>query len=51
MRGDANNLEHVFLELGGNDPFVVFDDCDLDLAVSMAVGGRAYNAGQTCCAS
>lgn len=51
MRGAANNLEHVFLELGGNDPHVFFDDCDLDLAVAEAVGGRCYNAGQTCCAN
>ncbi len=51
MRGGAHNLQHVFLELGGNDPFVVFDDADLDLAVGEAAGGRCYNAGQTCCAN
>ena len=51
MRGASNNLERVFLELGGNDPYVVFDDCDMDLAVNEAIGGRCYNAGQTCCAN
>ena len=51
MRNGANNLQRVFLELGGNDPYVVFDDCDMELAVAEAVGGRCYNAGQTCCAN
>jgi acyl-CoA reductase-like NAD-dependent aldehyde dehydrogenase len=40
-------LHRVFLELGGNDPFIVFDDADLDLAVSEAIC-RVYNSGQTC---
>lgn len=43
-------LKHLFLELGGNDPFIVFDDADLELAVSCAASGRLQNAGQTCCA-
>lgn len=47
----ADNLTHVLLELGGNDPFVVFDDVDVDKAVSQAIVGRASNAGQTCCGS
>ncbi len=51
MRGGAHNLQHVFLELGGNDPHVFFEDCDMDLAVAEAIGGRCYNAGQTCCAN
>ncbi|HBQ64908.1 MAG TPA: aldehyde dehydrogenase [Clostridiales bacterium] len=51
MRGGANNLQRVFLELGGNDPFVVFSDADLDLAVAEAAGGRCWNSGQTCCAN
>ena len=46
----AANLKRVFLELGGNDPFVVYDDADIDLAVDAAVSGRVQNAGQTCCA-
>lgn len=46
----APTLKHVFLELGGNDPFIVFGDADVDLAVKEAVGGRMANCGQTCCA-
>lgn len=51
MRNGANNLQRVFLELGGNDPYVVFADADLELAVSEAAGGRCWNSGQTCCAN
>lgn len=51
MKGGAHNLQHVFLELGGNDPYVVFDSADMEVAVREAVGGRVYNAGQTCCAN
>lgn len=36
------------MELGGNDPFVVLDDADIDQAVSHAVKGRCMNAGQVC---
>lgn len=46
----AQTLKHVFLELGGNDPLIVFGDADMRLAVSEAVWGRLKNAGQTCCA-
>ena len=51
MKGGAHDLQHVFLELGGNDPHVFFEDCDMDLAIAEAIGGRCYNAGQTCCAN
>jgi succinate-semialdehyde dehydrogenase/glutarate-semialdehyde dehydrogenase len=47
----AKTLKHLSLELGGNDPFIVFEDADMDLAVSEAVAGRLKNAGQTCVAS
>lgn len=45
----AQNLTHTYLELGGNDPLIVFADADLDQAVEESLGGRASNAGQTCC--
>lgn len=46
----AGTLKRVFLELGGNDPYIVFEDCDLEQAAADAVQGRVQNAGQTCCA-
>ena len=47
----AKNLSHVYLELGGNCPMLVFDDADLDKAVAEALFGRLLgNAGQACCA-
>ena len=46
----SKQLKHLFLELGGNDPFIVFADADIDAAVSEAAAGRLQNAGQTCCA-
>ena len=51
QEGASRHLQRVLLELGGNDPFVVFEDCDLDKAVAEAIGGRIYNAGQICSAS
>ena len=47
----APNLTRVFLELGGNDAFIVREDADIDLAVREAMGSRCGNAGQICCAS
>jgi acyl-CoA reductase-like NAD-dependent aldehyde dehydrogenase len=47
----AAGLKRISLELGGNDPLVIFGDCDFELAVSETIGGRIGNAGQTCCAS
>ena len=46
----SGTLKRLGLELGGNDPFIVFEDADMDLAVAEAVDGRIKNAGQTCCA-
>ncbi|HWC22426.1 MAG TPA: NAD-dependent succinate-semialdehyde dehydrogenase [Flexivirga sp.] len=44
----ADTVKRVTMELGGNAPFVVFADADLDLAVKCAVGAKFRNAGQTC---
>jgi NAD-dependent aldehyde dehydrogenases len=49
-RSAAKNLKRVFLELGGNDPFIVYADADLELAAREAMKARVQNAGQTCCA-
>ena len=48
MAGCAKHITRCMLELGGNDPLIVMADCDLDAAVEAAVGGRCWNAGQTC---
>ncbi|WP_434777816.1 NAD-dependent succinate-semialdehyde dehydrogenase [Neisseria sp. Ec49-e6-T10] len=47
----GKNLKKSTMELGGSDPFIVLEDCDLDLAVNMAVPGRMSNSGQVCCGS
>ena len=44
----ATALKRVSMELGGNAPFVVFDDADVDLAVSQAIASKFRNSGQTC---
>ena len=44
----AATVKKVSLELGGNAPFVVFDDADLDAAVEGALASKYRNAGQTC---
>ena len=44
----AGTLKKVSLELGGNAPFVVFDDADLDAAVLGAIASKYRNTGQTC---
>lgn len=44
----APSLKHVSLELGGNAPFIVFTDADLDAAVAGAVASKYRNSGQTC---
>jgi len=48
MRQCAENVTKVTLELGGNAPFIVFDDADLDAAVQGAVASKFRNGGQTC---
>jgi succinate-semialdehyde dehydrogenase/glutarate-semialdehyde dehydrogenase len=48
MRQSAETIKKVSLELGGNAPFLVFDDADLDAAVEGAMMSKYRNAGQTC---
>lgn len=47
----SRNLNPTFLELGGNDPMIVFPDADLDAAIAHAVQSRTLCNGQTCCAT
>ena len=44
----ASTVKKVSLELGGNAPFIVFDDADLDAAVEGAIASKYRNTGQTC---
>ncbi|PHV11509.1 NADP-dependent succinate-semialdehyde dehydrogenase [Chitinimonas sp. BJB300] len=48
MAACAPTIKKVSLELGGNAPFIVFDDADLDAAVEGAIASKYRNAGQTC---
>jgi succinate-semialdehyde dehydrogenase/glutarate-semialdehyde dehydrogenase len=48
MRQCADTVKKVSLELGGNAPFIVFDDADLDAAVEGAMASKYRNTGQTC---
>ncbi len=48
MRQCSDQIKKVSLELGGNAPFIVFDDADIDEAVDGAVQAKFRNAGQTC---
>jgi betaine-aldehyde dehydrogenase len=50
MKAAADTMKRVSLELGGKSPNIVFDDCDLDLAVEKSVWSVFGNAGQDCCA-
>lgn len=47
----AKHLSRVFLELGGNDPIIVFDDANIDEAVEHTIFGRMIANGQCCCAN
>lgn len=51
MRGAADTVKKVSLELGGHAPLIVMDDADLDKAVAGVVGSKFRNAGQTCVCS
>ncbi len=48
MRQCAESIKKLSLELGGNAPFIVFDDADIDKAVEGALIAKFRNAGQTC---
>jgi succinate-semialdehyde dehydrogenase/glutarate-semialdehyde dehydrogenase len=48
MRQSSDTIKKLSLELGGNAPFIVFDDADIDAAVDGAIASKYRNAGQTC---
>ena len=48
LRQSADTVKKLSLELGGNAPFIVFDDADIDAAVDGAIASKYRNAGQTC---
>ncbi|GHC73221.1 NAD-dependent succinate-semialdehyde dehydrogenase [Limoniibacter endophyticus] len=51
MRGSSDSIKRLSLELGGNAPFIIFDDADLDQAVEGAIASKFRNGGQTCVCS
>lgn len=51
MNQSSDTLKKLSLELGGNAPFIVFDDADLDLAVAGAIASKFKCSGQTCVCS
>ncbi len=48
MQQSAPTIKKISLELGGNAPFIVFDDADLDAAITGAITAKFRNSGQTC---
>lgn len=48
MRGAADQVKRVSLELGGHAPFIVFEDADVEKAVAGAIASKFRNMGQTC---
>lgn len=48
MRDAASSVKKLSLELGGNAPFIVFDDADIDAAIEGAMAAKFRNSGQTC---
>lgn len=48
LRQSADTVKKVSMELGGNAPFIVFDDADIDRAVEGAIAAKFRNTGQTC---
>src|SRR3546814_12370469 len=51
MADCSETVKRLSLDLGGNAPFIVFDDADLDAAVAGAITSKFRNAGQTCVCS
>lgn len=51
MRESSYNVKRLSLELGGNAPFIVFDDANLEVAVAALMASKFRNAGQTCISS
>ena len=48
MAGCSDTVKRISLELGGNAPFIVFDNANVDDAVNGAMSGKFRNAGQVC---
>lgn len=48
MKMSSDTVKRLSLELGGNAPFIVFDDADIDQAIKAAIASKFRNAGQTC---
>ena len=51
MKQSSDSLKKLSFELGGNAPFIVFDDADMDVAVASAQTSKLRNSGQTCVAT
>lgn len=51
MQQSSSSLKKLSLELGGNAPFIVFEDADLGLAVDAAIASKFKSSGQTCVCS
>ncbi len=51
LKQSASTIKKVSMELGGNAPFIVFDDADIDAALAGAMASKFRNAGQTCVCS
>lgn len=48
MQQYSGSLKKLSLELGGNSPFIVFEDCDVEVAINALMGAKIRNSGQTC---
>ena len=48
IKNAADTVKSISMELGGNAPFIVFEDCDIDKAIEGLVAAKFRNAGQTC---